>query len=195
LYRRGFYPITRVMADLWSRIAPKDREKARSLLFGWDRSSYLLVRRLNLFATRFEPSFTAGEAWTTLESLENEMFWGREGQVEIMRLAAGRCREFGAAEREAFEARITAGPPRELSSAEAFRNDEAWKFFRDSAVFKRLTRLRESGWPITPDSQVVLNEIATRRPEWTPGPEDQDDFAVWHESGWGHMDSRESWLK
>jgi len=72
-----------------------------------------------------------------------------------------------------------------LFRREAFQDDEDWKSVRDSAVYKRLTRLRESGGLITAESQAALDEIAVRHPKWTPGREDRDDFVVWHESRWG----------
>jgi hypothetical protein len=180
-----FHPITRTMADLWSRIALRDRDKARSLISGWGRSPYLLVRRIFLFAMRAEAIFTAEEVWSALAALNDDMFWGGNAQVEIMRLATGRWRELAAAEREAFELRIRGGLPRALFPPEAFQKEDDWTSVRDSTAMKRLTRLRASGWPITLESQATLDEITGRHPKWTPGAGDRDDFAVWHESRWG----------
>jgi hypothetical protein len=110
-HRRGFYPITRTMADLWSRIAQRDRDNARSLISGWELSPYLLVRRIRLFAMRDQPTFDANEVWATLKNLDDETFWGGEAQVEIARLVTGRWQELGAVEREEFEAPVQDGPP------------------------------------------------------------------------------------
>jgi hypothetical protein len=184
-YRRGFYPITRLIADLWCRIALRDRDKALSLVSDLERSPYLLLRRIFLFAARDETTFTAGKAWEALRVLEDEIFWGHDAQVEIMRLATGRWKEFTAAERDAFEARIRRGPPRKLYGPDTFQDDEHWNSVTDSATYKRLTRLQESGGPISSDSQAALGEIAIRHPTWMPGGGDRDDFGVWHESGWG----------
>jgi hypothetical protein len=49
-YSSGFYPITRVLADLWERVATKDHETARALVTTWAASPYFLLRRLHLFA-------------------------------------------------------------------------------------------------------------------------------------------------
>ncbi len=56
---------------------------------------------------------------------------------------------------------------------------------KDNAAFKRLTRLKAAGWPLSAASQAAIDDIVVRRPKWIPSPNDRDDFSVWHESGWG----------
>ncbi len=85
-----------------------------------------------------------GPTWA---ALDDDVFWGGNAQVEIMRLATGRWREFDAAEREAFEARIRGGLPRDLFPPEAFQKEEDWISVRDAAAMKRLTRLRRRQEP------------------------------------------------
>ena len=55
---------------------------------------------------------------------------------------------------------------------------------KDNAAFKRLTRLKAAGWPLSADCEAAIDDIVVRRPKWTPAPGDRDDFSVWHESGW-----------
>jgi SIR2-like domain len=49
-HHTGFYPITRVLADLWGRIAEKNPDEARALTLGWTKTSFLLLNRLHLYA-------------------------------------------------------------------------------------------------------------------------------------------------
>ena len=184
-HRTGFFPITRTIADLWSRIALKDPNKARSLVAGWENSPHLLLRRIYLFAVVTESVFSAHDAWSALEALDDKMFWGGEAQVEFMRLVTGRWQAFESAEREMFEARVITGLPRDLFSPEAFPVLQDWAIAKDAAAYKRLARLQAVGWPLSAAGQAALDEILGRHPKWKVGPGDREDFAVWHESRWG----------
>ena len=92
-HHTGFFPIVRTIADLWSRIALKDSNKARAIVTGWHNSPYLLLRRMYLFAA-VDRVFGADEASSALAGIDDKMFWGGGAQVEIMRLATGRCPDF-----------------------------------------------------------------------------------------------------
>ncbi len=181
-YREGFYPIVRVLADLWMRISSRDRETARVLMSGWYGSPYLLVRRLYLFAMCSQEAFSSQETWAALKALDDEAFWLGGAQVEVMRLATLRWREFTSRQRQAFEARIRNGLPRALFPDDAFGAADEWNSVNDSAVMKRLARLESVGWPLTRQSEKLLRKIQTRHPGWTLGQGDRDDFSVWHES-------------
>jgi hypothetical protein len=124
-YHTGFFPIVRTIADLWDRIALKDPATARTLIAGWIRSPYVILRRLFLFAVVTKTVFSGDDAWSALAELEDRIFWNGGSQVEIMRLATERWPDFAAADREKFEARIRAGLPRELFPPEAFANEIA----------------------------------------------------------------------
>ena len=89
-HHNNFHPITRTIADLWSRIALRDSEKSRALVVGWGSSPYLLLRRIWLFAVAAQAVFPADEAWSGLATLDDEIFWIGNAQVEIMRT---RCRK------------------------------------------------------------------------------------------------------
>ena len=74
-HRSGFYPITRVLADLWRRIAAQYRERARTLAVGWKKSPFLLAQRLYLYALSSQNIFTAREAVSAVLTLSDEHFW------------------------------------------------------------------------------------------------------------------------
>jgi NAD-dependent SIR2 family protein deacetylase len=180
----GFYPIVRVLADLWERIASRDKGTARTLVSDWLNSPYQIVRRIYIFAVRSEGVFDAEEMRAAVEGLDDEAFWIGSAQVEIMRLIAQRWEQLPAEGRRELEGRIRLGPPRTLFP-NAFQDEDDWISVRDSAVTKRLARLKAASCSIAAESQALLDEIAARHPRWVPGEGDRDDFSVWHESRQG----------
>jgi NAD-dependent SIR2 family protein deacetylase len=178
-HRHGFYPITRTLADLWSRIAARDPARARALVQPWTESPHLLLRRLALFAYE-HAAFQPAEAAAIVTKLDDEMFWGN-ARVEIMRLLAARWSQFSDSDRLAIEGRIRGGAPRQLYPADGFENDEEWRSIHDSSIYRRLKRIELAGGTLTADSQQVLAEIAARHPVWKPSAGDRDDFHAWFE--------------
>lgn len=178
-HRSGFYPITRMLADLWHRIVARDPGRGRALVQPWKDSLYLLVRRLALFVHE-HAAFTPAEAASAVVGLDDHVFWGY-ARVEIMRLLTGRWEQFGDADRLAIEARIRQGEPRNLYPADAFENDGEWRSVQDSSIYRRLKRIEAAGGRLMAESQQVLAEISARHPGWQPRAGDRDDFPVWHE--------------
>jgi hypothetical protein len=176
----GFYPITRVIADLWYRLVARDAHRARARVQTWADSPFLLVRRLSLFAYQHE-AFTPAEAAATVIKLGDEVFWGN-ARVEIMRLLVARWAEFSNPDREAIETRIRQGQPRNLYPADAFENDEEWLSIQDSSIYRRLKRIELAGGTLTAESQQIVAEISERHPTWKPSPGDRDDFHFWLET-------------
>ena len=182
-YRSGFYPLTRALADLWSRIANRNSNLARTFAHQWIESAFLLVRRLALFA--FEHAvFSSQEAANAVLGLDQKAFWGG-AQVEIMRLLVGRWMQFSDEDRSAIEARIRQGVPRELYSADAFEDEEEWASVWDSSVYQRLKRIEQAGGILSGEGGSLVAQISNRHPQWQPSPGDRDDFFTWHESRWG----------
>lgn len=179
-YRRGFYPLTRALADLWLRIVARDPSRARGLVSPWTDSTQLLLRRLALFAYEHD-AFSPAEAAVSVGKLDDVMFWGN-ARVEIMRLLARRWGQFSDANREAIEARLRQGELRHLYPADAFENDDEWISIHDSSVYRRLKRIELAGGVLTADSLRMIAEIAARHPTWVPSAGDRDDFHFWHET-------------
>jgi hypothetical protein len=149
VYRRGFYPLTRALADLRLRIAERDAPQARELVAPWDDTPQLLLRRLALFAYEHE-AFSPVEAAVSVRKLDEGMFWGN-ARVEIMRLLTKRWGQFDQTDRLAIEARLRQGEPRRLYPADAFENDDEWSSIHDSSVFRRLKRIELAGGALTAD--------------------------------------------
>jgi hypothetical protein len=183
-YRTGFYPITRILADLWERIASRDQSRARALALVWAASEYLLMRRLWLFALS-DKTFAAAEVATHLQELDDRIFWDNGAQVEIMRLLTTRWGAFSNTDRAVLEKRLRGGVPRDLYPADAFENEDEWLSIQDSTIFRRLKRIVTTGGVLSEGSTNLLNTISARHPKWQPSPGDKDDFGVWHESHTG----------
>jgi hypothetical protein len=183
-YHKGFYPITRALADLWRRIATRDANRARALVLTWADLPYLLTKRLWLFALS-EAMFTAQDAAAALLKLEDNAFWGGDVQVEIMRLMTARWQAFNEAERASLEVRLRQGIPRILFPTEAFEDEEEWTSILDSSRYRRLQRIQATGGVLSPESVALLKDIKAKHPKWLPSTGDRDDFSVWHESSYG----------
>jgi hypothetical protein len=182
-YHTGSYSVTRVLADLWARIAEKNPDQARMLALGWTETRFLLLTRLHLYALASREVFPAHEAARAVCSLDDRSFWGRErgAQVEIMRLLTSRWAEFCDEDGGALEVRICEGVPREIFRPDAF-DDERWESFNDGAVFRRLKRINAAGGVLSADSVAKIDLISQRHPEWVASAGDRDDFQIWHGS-------------
>jgi hypothetical protein len=182
-YRAGFYPIIRVMADLWERLAQASPGHATALTRSWREARFLLIRRLGLFAvtnTIHPPS----EMLDALMALDDHDFWVSGAQVEIMKGLVARWDEFDPAARAQLEGRITAGMPRDIFEDGAF-DEERWQAVRDNATYRRLSRLVAAGKALSQSGQDHLAEIAQRHPNWAPSLGDRDDFHSWSETRTG----------
>jgi SIR2-like domain len=183
-YRSRFYPITRVLADLWKRIADKDPDQARTLALAWTETPFLLLTRLHLYTLTFAKVFAPDASTRYLNSLEDGTFWVGDAQVEIMKLITSRWVEFSSDDRVILETRIRAGVPREVFSVDAFDNEE-WISVHDNSIFRRLKRIAAIGGVLSADSLAAIDQISSRHPAWVAAPGDRDDFNIWHESGRG----------
>lgn len=178
-HRGGFRPIVRGLADLWERIAKHDAAGARQLIRHWQESPFVLLKRLHLFALADE-SWPANEAAQIALGLSDGDFWDDDTQVEIMRLLVARWPQFGAQERTALESRLRAGVPAALFTEEAIADTERWSSIVDDSIYRRINRIVAVGGAISEESQTLLVEISERHPRWAAGPEDRDDFSMWH---------------
>ena len=136
------------------------------IVAGWRNSPHLLLRRMYLFAAA-ETVFSADEASSALTAIDDETFCAAVPKLKSCASLLDDGQTSTEAQREEFETRIRAGSPRELYPPEAFANEDDWLVVKNSAVEKRLARLKSTGWPLSAASQAALDEIASRRPEWT----------------------------
>lgn len=179
-YRHGFYPITRAVADLWTRLGRVEAEAARKIARQWFESPYLLLQRIALFA--FESNiFELKEGVQASLKLSDYAFWVGGAQVEVMRLLTRSWGRMNEDQRGAVEERLRGGVPRDLYDARAFTDHAQWESIWDSSVYRRLSRLASAGGLASQASRSLLDEVAARHPQWAPSEDDRDDFSVWRE--------------
>ena len=104
-YRSGFYPIIRVVADLWERLTKKSPVHALLIFANWRDSPFKLVRRLALFAATHTivPSDFAAD--TLLKLPQCELFF-TSASVEVFKLIRARWKDFAKPKQEAILQRI-----------------------------------------------------------------------------------------
>ena len=109
-YSRGFYPVVRVIADLWERAANRDNKRGRKYAPWCLDQKYVLLNRLGLHFLTYNGVHDGAEAAEALKALSNSLFWN-QARREQMKLTAERWNDFPQELRDALEARIIAGPP------------------------------------------------------------------------------------
>lgn len=183
-YRTGFYPIVRVIADLWEGLAQVAPERARSVSWHWGHAAFLLPRRLAIFAAS-NAVHPAADLAEMIMGLNDHDFWVSGAQVEVMRGLLARWDELSPQARANIEGRIATGMPRDLFTADAFDDEDRWTSVLDNAIYRRLSRLQVAGKTLGAESTALLKQIAERHPKWRPSLGDRDDFHFWSESRTG----------
>jgi hypothetical protein len=178
-HRSGFLPIVRVMAEVWTRLAREDVNRALDILNVWRQGRYRLVRRLALFAAA-NPAVPPEIGADLLLTFPLRELFFTHASVEVYRLVRARWNDFPRETRRRIERRITEG-----SRADWFREDAEKDRAIDRARFDFLGDFQRRGVQLSPDAERVLNEIRERWPNWELRPEEQGGFHVWHESSSG----------
>ena len=174
-YRTGFLPIVLVLADLWTRLAKKDTQRALAFVEMWGRSPLRLTRRLALFAAadRAMPADIAAQLLIVLPVAE---LFLTSSTVEVYRLIGARWSEFTPDRRLAIESRIIIGPPTDWF-------DEDVERAVDLCRFDILGHLERNGVVLGAEAQATLADIRRRWPEWEVRPSEQAGFHFWHGEG------------
>ena len=176
-HRRGFLPIVRVIADIWTRLARKDSRRAGQFVKDWHASPFKLTRRLALFAAADSAVAANLASETLIQTPPGVLFLGG-ASVEVYRLIAARWRDFAVEDKREVESRIAAGPP-----ADWFREDHARHV--DRCRFDLLGHLERIGIQLGSHAQNVLNEIRSRWPKWQLRAVERAGFHSWMESSSG----------
>jgi hypothetical protein len=178
-YRKGFLPIVRVVAEVWSRFVVKDAVSARDFVPRWIGSPHRLNHRLAMFACA-NNAVGPDLAGNVLRALPVGELFLTGGTVEVHRLLLSRWNELSAEVREELETRIRNGPP-----AEWFRKESDVARYQDRTRYDLIGNLTRDGIQFSDDTRVVFNEIAARWPQWGLGPAAQAGFHSWSASGSG----------
>jgi hypothetical protein len=176
-YRTGFLPIVRVSAELWTRLARKDIQRALALVERWRASPFRLTRRLALFAAA-DPTVPLDMAAHLLTTLPAGELFVTGSSVEVYRLIDSRWDDFSPEERQAIERRFAEGPPADWFSRDAQK-------MIDGCRFDLLGHLERGGARLSRDAHAVLDDIRKRWPNWKLRPKEQAGFHMWYGSSHG----------
>jgi hypothetical protein len=176
-YRSGFQIITRVTAEVWTRLAAKSPGKARALAEVWRDSTFRLMWRLALFAA-VNPALPADFAANMLVALPLRELFLTASSVEIHRLIRARWSEFPKSKQNKILRRFREGPSRTW-----FREGSDIDRAVDHSRYEILSLMAHDGFDIGAAGRTLLAGISARYPEWKPKPAEQAGFHVWHESG------------
>ncbi len=180
-YRSGFQTVTRVMAEIWIRLATKSPSKARALAEVWRERPFRLMWRLALFAS-VSPALPADFAANMLAELPLRELFLSGSSVEIHRLIRARWNEFPKPKRNKILRRFREGPLRSW-----FREGADVDRAVDHSRYEILSLMARDGFDIGAAGRNLLASISARYPEWQPKPAEQAGFHVWHESGFRNV--------
>jgi hypothetical protein len=181
-YRSGFQSITRVMAEIWIRLATKSPSKAQATAEVWRESPFRLMWRLALFAA-VDPALPAGFAANMLAALPPRELFLSGSSVEIHRLIRARWNEFTVLKRNKILRRFREGPLRSW-----FREGADGDRAVDHSRYEIFSFMAREGFDIGAGGRNLLADISARYPEWQPRPAEQTGFHVWHESGFRNVE-------
>ena len=178
-HHSGFLEITRVIAELWTRLAQKDPDRALDFLNRWRASRFRLNHRLALYACA-DPSVPVGVVADVLTGLPNGELFLTNAAVEVYSLLKARWNELTPTKRTVIEQRLCEGPPREW-----FREGAEIDRAIDRCRFDVLGQMEQTGFQLGAATKAVLKEIRERWPQWILRPEEQTGFRIWSSIGHG----------
>lgn len=177
-YHGGFQILVRVIAEIWTRVACKSPSAALAFVKRWRQSEFRLVRRIAMFAA-VDQAVPADVAVNMLITLPLGELIRTGASVEFYRLLRGRWNEFPPDKQQQILHRICEGPPRDTFQ-EGPEGDRAIDRYR----FDILSQMESDGFATGEEGKNTLHEIQSRWPQWTPKPEEQAGFHVWHSGGY-----------
>ncbi|UCI34845.1 SIR2 family protein [Mesorhizobium sp. B4-1-4] len=178
-YRKGFLPIVRVVAEIWSRLADKDIARARAFVPRWIACPHRLNHRLAMFACTSN-AIGPDLAGVVLQALPAGELFLTGGTVEVYRLLRSRWAELNAEVRDELEARLRSGPP-----SEWFREGSDVARYQDRSRYDLIGNLIRDGIQFSGATCAVFEEIEARWTQWGLRPAAQAGFNSWSESGSG----------
>lgn len=175
-HHRGFLPIVRVIAEVWTRLAEKDAERALPYVQRWSTSDFKLDNRLALFAAA-NGSVPSNEAALVLVTVPQGFLFLTAASVEVFRLIRSRWSDFSDPDKRAIEQRILAGPP-----VDWFKTDADIQKHLDRSRFDILGEMARRNLQLGEDAKRCLEDLQIRYSDWQLRAHEQAGFHVWHGS-------------
>src|SRR6201999_1729895 len=121
------------------------------------------------------------EVASCLLDLDDEAFWQRGHERELLWTLRGRWTDLGDESRQLLEARLVAGPP-----AWDGEDERDYPMRRGSESATRLGWLQQQGCELHPDTQALLPALQAADPRWTP---------AWIQSADNSREGRSGWVR
>ena len=169
--REGFYPITRVIADVWKHLVNKDPTRAMKFIETWSQSSFRLIRRLAIFASSDKRS-KIEYAYKLLATIPKDELFLASSSVEVYRLIKTRWEELSEQQKGAIEKRLIAGP-RSIS----FSQDA--KIHVDRCKYDILGFMNQAGLTLSPKVVKLIKSLNAKYPHWQLPSLEQAGFHFW----------------
>jgi hypothetical protein len=170
-YKTGFFPIVRVIAEIWSRLSHKESSAALVFVEIWSSSQHKLIERLALFAAA-DGIVSPDKAADTLLSLPQGLLFLTSSTVEVYRPLRERWTHFSSAKRDKIEETLAAGPPSDWFRADGDVHVERSRF-------DVLGEMERAGLTLGDQTKSLLAEIKRKNPSWQLRPPEQAGFHMW----------------
>ncbi|NTA40354.1 SIR2 family protein [Agrobacterium salinitolerans] len=174
-HRKGFVPIVRMIAEIWSRLARKQPDLALEFIAKWVKSPYRVNHRIALYACR-DRSVGADMVNGALMAISADEIFLTGCAVETHRLLVERFRDIDPEARALFEQRLREGP-----ASASFKPDTDQARYIDRARFDVIGNLLRDGVGLSQETNAVYRVIVERHPEWGLRPQAQAGFHRWFE--------------
>lgn len=182
---REWVALIELLRDAWLAVYQDTPGRASYIAQSWLAQPYPSFKRLAFFAARHEGVTPLGE-WVDWLLVDGAWWlWSVETQRETMRLLVLQSKDLPNSARMRLEARILAGPPREM-----YKDDiepDRWQELAAHTVWLRLAKLASGGGLLGDDARVRFEELSNAHAEWRIAKNESDEFSHWM-SGTGDPD-------
>ncbi|MBM9401094.1 SIR2 family protein [Gluconacetobacter azotocaptans] len=146
---------------LLEQMLPDDPELVHAALIPWLHRSNAVATRLKIWSVSAVGLLTDHEAAHRVATLDDDGFWDRDHQRDLLHAIVTRWPNFQASDRKAIEDRILRGP-------DAYEGEAADQHDKRSAYYalERLHWLHANCCAFTFDFDVEVERLRVRCPEW-----------------------------
>jgi hypothetical protein len=164
--------------DAFLATAEVNVNKARAEVERWLSYPYPIFRRLAFYAATATDLFTAHVSLQWLLAHENWWLWSIETEREALRLTDKLVNALTAKDQSLLVAAILRGPPREMFVTDV--EEEKFGRVADREIWLRLSKFQmPTVKALNGEAAKAFARISQIYPEWTPAPDQSDEFPVW----------------
>ncbi len=170
--------------NLLKRLIEKDSQTARQEYLGWWTDEEMVFARLRIWASGVQSILSGNEAGHLICNLNNEVFWDRRHQRDLLLVLTKRWNDFSAAVKKRIERRLLRGPAR---GEEEKRNEYAER--RAWLSLDRINWLAANGCRFNFDVNAEGIKLRRLAPKWQPRYADKAALSMEGRGGWVRTDT------